>query len=1076
MRKILQLFFTLSMVFFLLPAAVQAQERTVTGTIVSEDNKTPLSGVTIRVKGTRRIVTTDANGKFSIKINPGETLQVSYVGYETADIKPGDAATVGVTLKTADNTMGEVVVTALDQKRNPRELGFAAQKVGGAEVAETQRENFLNGLSGRVAGLTINPTSGQAGASSSIVLRGFNSMALDNQPLFVIDGIIMDNSTMNETSNSGSGLGLVENSTRNISQTANRNTDYTNRIADLNPNDIESITVLKGPEATALYGSQASSGAIIITTKKGKTDGKFSVNYDNSFRVSKLTRFPDYSTRWSSGSNGVSSNGGSDLFTFFGPAYNPNQQKFDNIDNFFQTGFTQNHNLTAEYGKKNYSFRLSGSFLDQKGVVPENVFKKYTVRLTNNTKFGKFVEITPSITFIRSENDKPKRGAGGYLLNLLIWPVTNDARDYLDAAGGKKLISTLGANGEVDNPFFNVKFNRGYDVTDRVTATFGINITPFKWLTISGRFGYDKFSTDGWSFYHPLSSILGKATGGQQDNYYIDYKGYNHTITATAKKSLGKFNLRLLGGTMWQDYRKEQYSVFGTNIVDSVNSAGQMVKNNVVITQDQINQWMGDSSATRASLRQRLNRGLIPPGGLPNYVLSRQLAFFGEFSVNFKNMIFLTYSHRFETSSIFPKEFRSYNYPAGSLSIIVSDIFPSMKKGNVLSYMKLRTSLASTARSSSPYANQSVFNNVASSGGGYAYGFTNNNFFLEPEIQSTYEIGTEMRLFKSKLGFDITYYNTLNEKQIAENFRASYGTGFVLNTINVGTTRNTGLEISVDVTPINRKNFSWNTKFNFNKMKNKVISLPANVPEFYISDTWLYNNARGGLVTGGPTTAITAFGYSRNAKGDILIDPANGLPLVDASAFKVRGDRNPDFTLGWVNTLKYKNWNLNFLWDLKVGGDIFNGTDMYLTRSGISTRTDDRYTPRVIQGVLRDGNENSPTPTVNTITIIPAYSQAFYTTQLPEEEFIEKDVNWFRLKDITLRYNVPAQALKRMSFLKSLGFFITGQDLILMTNYTGADPAVSGNTAGTRGVGAWGFDFGNVPAPVSLNFGIRAGF
>ena len=1072
MRRSLQLLFTLSLVFLLLPAAVQAQERTITGTVVSDDNKTPLSGVTIRVKGTRKITQTDANGKFTIKVLPGETLQLSYVGYETTDVKPGDGATVGVSLKVADNTMGEVVVTAMDQKRNPRELGFSAQKVGGAEVAETQRENFLNGLNGRVAGLTINPTSGQAGASSSIVLRGFNSMALDNQPLFVIDGVIMDNSTMNETSNSGSGLGLVENSTRNINQTANRNTDYTNRIADLNPNDIESITVLKGPEATALYGSQASSGAIIITTKKGKNDGKFAVTYDNAFRMSKLTRFPEYSTKWSPGTNGVADN----LFTYFGPAYADNVQKFDNVKNFFQTGFSQTHNVTAEYGKKNYSFRFSGSFLDQKGVVPENVFKKYSLRLTNNTKFGKWVEITPSITYIHSENDKPKRGAGGYLLNLMIWPTTNDARDYQDANGGKKLLYTLSPNSEIDNPFFNVNFNRGYDITERVTATFGINITPFKWLTISGRFGYDMFSTDGWSFYHPLSSILTKGTGGQQDNYYIDYKGYNHTITATAKKSLGKFNFRLLGGTMWQDYRKEQYSVYGTNIVDSVNSAGQMVKNNVVITQDQINQWMGDSSATRASIRQRLNRGLLPPGGLPNYVLSRQLAFFGEFSVNYKNIIFLTYSHRFETSSIFPKDFRNYNYPAGSLSVIVSDLFPAMKKNNVLNYMKLRTSLASTARSSAPYANQSVFNNVTSSGGGYAYGFTNNNFFLEPEIQKTYEIGTEMRFFRSKLGFDVTYYNTLNEKQIAENFRASYGTGFVLNTINVGSTRNKGLEISLDVTPISHKNFSWNTKFNFNKMKNKVVSLPANVPEFYISDTWLYGNARGGLVTGGPTTAITSFTYARNLKGDILIDPANGLPLVDASAFKVAGDRNPDFTLGWVNTLKYKNWNLNFLWDLKVGGDIFNATDMYLTIQGVSKRTDDRYTPRVIQGVLRDGLENSTTPTPNTIIVIPAYNQTYYTARLPEEEFIEKDVNWFRLRDITLRYTFSPAAMKRMGFVKSLGFFVTANDLILMTNYTGADPAVSGNTAGTRGVGGWGFDFGNVPAPVSFNFGIRAGF
>ncbi len=1069
MRKILRLFLALSLVLFALPSVVQAQERTITGTIVAEDSKEPLSGVTIRVKGTRKIVTTDANGKFSIKVNPGETLQVSFVGYETQDVKPGAGDTMGISLKAADNTMGEVVVTAMDQKRNPRELGYSVQKVSGEEVAETQRENFLNGLGGRVAGLTVNPTSGNAGASTQIVLRGFNSLSLDNQPLFVIDGVIMDNSGVNE-SGGGASLGLVETSARNINQTANRNTDYTNRMADINPNDIESITVLKGPEATALYGSQASSGAIVVTTKKGKMDGKFTVNYDNSFRISRLTRFPEYSNKWQPGSNGVSDQ----VFTYFGPAYAENVQKYDNVRNFFQSSFTHNHNLTAEYGKKNVSFRFSGSFLDQEGIVPVNNYKRYSLRLTNITKIGKYIDIQPSITYIHSNNDKPKRGAGGYLLNLMIWPTTDDARDYLSSTGSKKLLYSISPNSEIDNPFFNVNYNRGYDVTDRYVATLGININPFKWLSISGRFGYDKFSSTGWSFYHPLSSILAKGIGGTQDNYYREFKGYNHTINVTAKKSLGKFNLRLMGGTMWQDNRTDMYAVYGTNIVDSVNTAGQMVKNNQVISMDQINQWMGDSSITRVGTRLRNNRGLLPPGGLYNYVLSRQLAFFGEFSINYKNMAFFTYSHRFENSSIFPKDFRNYNYPAGSVSFIMSDIFPGMKKNNILSYWKLRTSLATTARSPSPYANQSVFNNVTSSGGGFAYGFTNNNQFMEPEIQNTYEMGTEMRLFKSRIGLDFTYYNTLNKKQILENFRASYGTGFVLNTINVGTVRNTGIEIGIDAKIIEKKGFSWSTRFNFNKMRNKVVSLPANVSEFYISDTWLYGNARGGLVTGGPTTGITAYGYARNNAGDILINPSNGLPVLDPN-FKVRGDRNPDFTLGWVNNIKYKNWSLNFLWDLRVGGDIFNGTDMYLTLQGISKRTDDRYTPRIINGVLNDGLQNSAAPTRNTIVVIPAYNQAYYTL-LPEEEFIEKDINWFRLRDITLRYTFSQNMVKNMGFVKSLGVFVTANDLILMTNYTGADPASNGNTSATRGVGGWGFDFGNVPAPVSVNFGIRAGF
>ena len=338
MRKILQFFVLVSLMLFLLPPTLMAQERTITGTILSDDNKTPLSGVTVRVKGTRRIVQTDATGRFSIRVNPGETLQFSYVGYEATEMKPGDGNTMSINLKPGDVTMGEVVVTAMDIKRNPRELGYSVQKVSGDEIKESQRDNFVNSLQGRVAGLTINPTSGMAGSSSSIVLRGFNSMALDNQPLFVIDGVITDNTTMNQTSNGNSGLGLVEVGSRAIAETSNRQGDYTNRIADINPNDIETITVLKGPEATALYGSQASSGAIIITTKKGRNNGKLGVNYDNSFRFSELTRFPETQNVYG---NGASNGNSSLIFQYFGPKYPEGTKFYDNMNAFFKTAFSR---------------------------------------------------------------------------------------------------------------------------------------------------------------------------------------------------------------------------------------------------------------------------------------------------------------------------------------------------------------------------------------------------------------------------------------------------------------------------------------------------------------------------------------------------------------------------------------------------------------------------------------------------------------------------------------------------------------------------------------------------------------
>ena len=1036
MRNVLSSMF-LMVALLLCGIAAYAQDRTISGKVSGEDLR-PLTGVTVTLKGTDRRTVTDANGNFTIVAKTGDVLVFTSVGRRTNEFTIGNSNAVDLVMSNREDVMSEVVVTVMDQRRNPRDLGTAKQTVSGNEIQETQRENFINGLQGRIAGLTVTPTGGAAGASSQIVLRGFNSLSLDNSPLFVIDGVIVDNSSLNETSNGGTELGLA-------SDRANRGNDYSNRISDINPNDIESITVLKGPEATALYGSQASSGAIIISTKKPAKTGRVNVAYDNSFRTQHLTRLPRIQTMFDAGTNGVPQ----DIFSYFGPSFvgNPSYL-YDNLNNFFRTGFAQTHNLGVEYGKGIASYRFSGSYFNQESPIPTNSYRRYTARVNNVTKFWK-LEFTPSITLARTENDKPLRGASGYLLNLLAWPVDNDARIYEDANGLKIPLYNSNPNAELDNPFYNVYKNRSGDQTDRLSATLGINFNPFSFLTISGRFGYETYKTTGYTRFDSMSFYVTRAQKGYQDNYYRQYYGYNHTITATARKSLGDFSGRLMVGSMWQDYETQQWAVSGSNLKSF--SAK-------------------DSSNTDPATRIRLSNAR---NGLPNYVISRQAAYFGEASIGWKSIIYLTYSHRFEESSIFPKQSRNYNYPAGSVSVIMSDLLPFLKN-NILSYWKLRGSLANTARSSQPYANQSVFNVNQGSGGGFYYGFTNSNPLLRPERQETFEIGTEFRLFKNRLSIDATYYNTKNNDLIVERFRASYGTGFVLNTLNVGSNQNQGVELSLDGTIIQNKDFRWNTRVNATRMWNKVLSLPSNVPEFYISDTWLYANARGGLVVGGPTTTITSYGYARNNKGDILIQPTTGLPVIDQN-FRVRGDRNPDVTMGLLNNFSYKNIRLNFLWDFKIGGDIFNATDRYLTTIGRSARTIDRLNPRVIQGVLQDGMENTSTPTVNNIAIVPYYNQAYYTT-MPEEEFMEKDVNWARLRDVTLNYTFSSRFLRAIRFVRSLSAFVTANDLILITNYTGADPAVNGNTAGSRGVGAFGFDFGNVGTPVSFNFGFRANF
>jgi TonB-linked SusC/RagA family outer membrane protein len=1059
MRKIFQLVFALSLGLLLMPTAIQAQERTVTGTIVSDESKTPLAGVTVRVKGTQRIVQTDANGKFSIKMNPGEKLEITHVGYQIYEVKPGSGNAVGVSLKPAENTLGEVIVTAMDIRRNSKEIGYSVQTVKGSEIQQTQRENFLNSLQGRVAGLTVTPTSGAAGASSGIVLRGFNTLSGNNQPLFVVDGIIIDNQTFNSNSQSGSGIGLA-------SDGNNRNNDNTNRIADINPNDIESVTVLKGPEATALYGSQASSGAIIITTRKGKgTNKKLLITYDNNFRFQKITRFAQVNNEYSPGtSNNIPfiSSTATGSFTSFGPKWAPGTQLFDNLHHFFETGFAQTHNLGLEFGSKNVGFRFSGQYFDNSGVVPNNTYKKFNFKLSNSTKIGKYISITPTIAYTDADNLRPIKSStstlasGGYLVELYEWPGNKDVRNFEDAKGNKTILFNANRNADFDNPLWSAKYNRSGDKLKRWIATMGIDINPFSWLSLAGRFGYDTYKNDGYVFIHPESFILSAGVGGNLDNYYRTYTGYNHTITATAKKKIGNFNTRLMVGTMWQDLETKQFAIFGTNLIDTART---------------------DSSNTALNSRRRL---LQNNNGLPNVNIFREIAYFGEVSIGFKDFAFFTYSHRFESASPIPKANRNYHYPGASLSLIVSDIFPGIKKSKILNYFKLRGSLANTARLNDPYSNQSFLVNNFSSTTlpiTYTYNFTHANPDLRPENQKTYEIGTELRLLNNKITFEAAYYNTLCTDQIAQGYRASYATGSVLNTQNAASLRNQGFELTLNLTPVNKKDFNWNVIFNFNHAWSNVISLPASIGpfnDFYNSDTYI-SNVRGGLFRGHSTGTISGSTYQRNIAGQILINPTTGIPLINGGLNYLIADRTPDYTLGTLNSFRYKNWSLNFLWDLRVGGDIYNGTEQLLTNLGKSGRTINRGTPLIVKGVLNDGLQNSGSPTPNTLVIVPQFLTSYYTS-FPDEEFIQKDVNWFRLRDLTLTYTLPEKILHNIKALKALSLFFTGNDLILMTNYGGADPAVNANNPGTWGIGGYGMDLGSAATPVSLSFGLKAKF
>jgi hypothetical protein len=446
----------------------------------------------------------------------------------------------------------------------------------------------------------------------------------------------------------------------------------------------------------------------------------------------------------------------------------------------------------------------------------------------------------------------------------------------------------------------------------------------------------------------------------------------------------------------------------------------------------------------------------------------RLVSAFGQAQFDFRNYLYLTATGTNDWTSTIPQGANSFFYPSVTGSFIFSDAFPSV--GRFVNG-KLRAAWAEVGKDASPYAYRQALEFKNTSYGGYGYGFTGPNPNLKPEFATSYEIGTELGFLDNRLGVDATLYRKETRDQIVQNIRASYATGFILLNVNGASTRNEGVELTLRATPILRPDLAWDVQANFTRARGKVLSLPALLPEYYSSDTWLYGNIRNGTGPGLSTMAMTGTFYLRNKNGDVLIDPTSGLPLRSSTFIDAGYDRQPDFLIGLSNRLQYKAFSLDFLLDIRKGGDIFNATEHYLTARGLSTRTLDREVPRVVDGVLRDGLENTDNPTRNTIVVVPAVNNSYYLA-MSEEVFIEKDVNWVRLRDVTLSYRLP----NGLFGTRHASVFVTGTELLLLTNYSGLDPLVSGTSAATGGSGGTGVDYGNFPTPIGLNFGVRVGF
>jgi TonB-linked SusC/RagA family outer membrane protein len=1007
---------------FLFATQASAQQKTVTGKVTNEQG-TPLSGVAILVKGTTNTTTSNVQGTYSIRADVGQVLQFRLIGNAPEERTVGTEDVINVQLRRTATSLEAVVVTALGETAQQRALGTAQQTVSGTDIAATQRENFVNALQGRIAGVDVTSTSGVPGASSSITIRGVSSISSSNQPLMIIDGLPLDNRTLN------TGL-LAADAPGSLTAFSNRGVDFTNRAADIDPEDIESITVLKGPEAAALYGIDAANGAIVITTKRGKP-GTNGFEYSNSVRMESTRADPEIQRVY-----GQSTVGGA--LSYFGAPYAPGTKFYDNIDGFLQTAVTQKHNLafSGATADNKIGYRLAGGIDKQQGVVPQTGYNRLNLTASSQAQVLSWLKTDGSIQYAYSNNDQTYKGDVGPLIGLLLWPITDDARDYLTPAGTRRRITNLSAISEIDNPYFNINKNKNNSKNNRIIANLGIVVTPFSWGNIKTNLGTDSYTNTNQLVRNP-ESVLGVNNNGILD--LADLITRNNTAQTLFNVNSHTLNKHLsisgLVGNQVSDFKGSTDAAQGMNFLDP----NFVSMNNT------------NTRTSRTTIEQR-----------------RIYSGMAQATLDVNNYLYFTAGGRNDWTSTIPQGANSFFYPSFSTSFIFSDAFPSIAR-----YVtgKLRAGYAEVGKDAKPYAYRPSLEFKTTAFGGYGYGFTGPNLQLKPEFAKSYEIGTELSFLDDRLGVDATVYRKTTQDQIVNDIRGSYATGYILFNLNGASTRNQGLELTVRGTPVQSRTLSWDIQANLTNAHGKVLALPRNLPETYVSDTWLYGNVRNGTEPGLSTMSLTGTFFLRNKKGDLLIDPTSGLPIRSTTFIDAGYDRQPKYTVGVTNTFRHKRATLDFLVDIRRGGDVFNATQHYLTTRGLSTKTLDRDVPRVVKGVLRDGKEDTATPTVNTIVITPATQTAYYTN-MSEELFIEKNINWLRLRDVQLSYLLPERFLAS----KSTTVFIKGTDLFLLTNYSGLDPIVNGNSAAVGGSGGTGIDFGNFPMPRGFNFGIRMGY
>ena len=1030
--------FLLSLFLVLASTMLYAQKKAdITGTVYDSDGTTPAVGCAVTIEGTPTGVITDINGKYKIRGGENQTLVFSSLGYKTQKILIGPKTRIDVTLEADSQEIEGVVVTALGIKRDEKALGYAVTKVDNDVLTSTVSSNWMNALSGKVAGLNFDQASTGPGGSMRVTLRGETSINMNGgTALFVVDGVPITSSSTSSTSES------AYNSTDGA-------VDFGNAAGDINPEDIENVSVLKGPAATALYGSRAANGAIIITTKSGRTTKGIGVTFSSSVSFEKAGFWPDFQYEYGAGRfggnpysfysvDGVSRNWSSYAFgdkfdghlTYEWPSLNDDGtytmmewRPRNFFAGFFDTGVTWNNNISVSGNNgKGTSVRVSVTDVRNDWIVPNTGYKQQTFSISLSQQINKYIKLDAKVNYYRKDSDNlPMTGYGGSsIMYPLLWNTPNVDAQWFKAdykkwvrEGGDLSKSTQHVSANGNNPYYTAYEQLNKLDRDRVFGNLAATINFTEELSLILRCGMD-LNNDFRTQQKPKGAKT-YINGMYKEQTVFDYEMNNDFLLRYTKK-LNDFDLSASFG--------------GNNMMQSYRSNTSLAESLVVDRDYRLSNSVDRPKVTSIRRQKSIN------------------SFYGLISASWRNMIFLDVTGRNDWSSTLAPGNNSYFYPSVSGSVILSDLLHIDTP--MVNFLKVRASWANVGNDTSPYQLLNYYNN-SSFTGGFNMPTNKANYNLKPENVESWEFGVEGRFFDSRLTFDVAFYNATTTNQIIS-VPVDITTGVYNTIVNAGEINNRGWEVSARIQPVRNKNIRWDMNFTWSRNRNKVVELAPNL------DSWtIATGPRGEIraVPGGSLGDLYGSGYEKAPKGSYVtaddgstidvsgwdIVDSDGYPVL-ASEFENLGTTPADWTAGWMNSISYKNFRLSFSFSAQWGGQAYSFTNAMLGYQGkIKATLPGRY-----DGLIHKGVNQNADGTYSINKTVTASIESYYNLRVFNRDNVVNNTfstSFLKMKDIRLEYSLPKKIAAKTKVLQgaSIAFFAT--NLFCWTNWPQFDPEIA---------------------------------